>query len=79
MSISVNATKLLNIQWIVTEFAIKIMILFPGFFNLSPTPDHCDRTHPISIGSYKNIELYKNNMYPWVVLFTFKYKIYWYW
>ena len=30
------------------------------------TTDHCDRTYSISIGSYKNIELYKNDMYPWV-------------
>ena len=30
------------------------------------TTDHCDRTYSIIIGSYKNIELYKNDVYPWV-------------
>ena len=28
-----------------------------------PIPDHCDRTHPISIESYKNINV-QNDMYP---------------
>ena len=29
--------------------------------------NHCDRTYSIIIGSYKdNIELYKNDVYPWV-------------
>ena len=38
--------------------------LFPRVLYICPpTPDHCDRTHPISIGYYKNIEMYKKSDY----------------
>ena len=48
-----------------------LSFLFPRIFISvpPPTPDHCDRTYSISIGSYKNIELYKNDMYVYYYLY----------